>query len=312
MQGVAGKKLVGAPKRREGVRFLAARKLSQRRACALLRVSPSSLRYRSRSPRRQKNGELVERLRKFAYRKMRGGYRSAWQALRREGEEVNHTRIYRLWRLEGLSLRKRGKRKKKTVVPQEKAPLRATHPNHVWTYDFVSDSCLNGRKLRILNVVDEFTRECLSIHVAARIPASKVKSVLERLFGEHGAPEYLRSDNGPEFVEKTRRAWLKEQGTKTAYIEKGKPWQNGYVESFNGRFREEFLNQQVFLSLLDAQVRIACWRREYNEERPHSSLKYRTPQEFKREWQKNPQEGHCGQMVLVFATEQATRQTGQD
>lgn len=243
---------------------------------------------------------------------MRGGYRSAWQALRREGETVNYKRIYRLWRLEGLSLRKRGRRKKKTVVPQEKAPLRATHPGHVWTYDFVSDSCLNGRKLRILNVVDEFTRECLTIYVAARIPASKVKSVLERLFREHGAPEYLRSDNGPEFVEKTLRAWLKEQGTKTAYSEKGKPWQNGYVESFNGRFRDEFLNQQVFLSLLDAQVRIAGWRREYNEERPHSSLQYRTPHEFKQAWHKNPQEGHLGQMVLVFATEQATNQTGQD
>ena len=292
--------------------MLVTRNLSQRRACDLASISRASLHYRRRTPRRQKNGELVERLKKFAYRKMRAGYRSAWQMLRRAGERVNHKRIYRLWKQEGLSLRKRHKRRQKSLPLGEKAPIRATHPGHVWTYDFVSDNCLNGRKLRILNVVDEFTRECLAIHVDSRIPASKVKSVLERLFRERGAPEYLRSDNGPEFVEKTLCKWLKEQGTKTAYIEKGKPWQNGYVESFNGRFREEFLNQQVFLSLLDAQVRIATWRREYNEERPHSSLRYRTPHEFKQEWQKNPQEGHSGQMVLVFAAEQTTNQTGGD
>jgi putative transposase len=292
--------LVGAPKRREGVKFLVERNLSQRQACALLHISPSSLRYRVRSVRRQKNGELVEHLKRFAYKKLRAGYRSAWQHLRRLGESVNHKRVYRLWKQAGLSLRHRTRRRKRTKPETGADPLRATHPGQVWTYDFVTDHCFNGRKLKILNVVDEFTRECLAIQVETRLPSNKVKAVLERLFREHGAPEYLRSDNGPEFVEKALRKWLKEQGTKTVYIDKGCPWQNGYVESFNGRFRDEYLNQQVFVSLPDAQVRIGSWRREYNEERPHSSLKYRTPLEFKRAWAANPQESSTGQLVLLF------------
>ena len=192
---------------------------------------------------------------------MRAGSRSAWQHLRRAGEVVNHKRVHRLWKQEGLSLRKRPRRARK-VAPAAKALLKATHPGHVWTYDFVADACLNGRKLTIRNVQAEFTRECLTRHVDGRLPASKVQSVLERLFGERGVPEHLRSDNGPEFIEKRVRSWLKEQGTQTLYIEKGCPWQNGYVASFNGRFRDEFLNQPVFLSLLDAQVRISRWRRE--------------------------------------------------
>lgn len=280
--------------------MLMGRKLSKRRACELAGLSRYGFSYRSRSPRRQKNEMLVECLKKFAYKKMRAGYRSAWQHLRRQGETVNHKRIYRLWRQAGLSLRHRAKRRKRTKPEGTSAPVQATHPGHVWTYDFVSDHCFNGRKLKILNVVDEFTRECLAIQVETRLPSVKVKAVLARLFREHGAPEHLRSDNGPEFVEKELRKWLKEQGTKTVYIDKGCPWQNGYVESFNGRFRDEFLNQQVFLSLRDAQVRIGSWRREYNEERPHSSLKYRTPHEFKREWAANPQEGSTGQLVLLF------------
>ena len=241
----------------------------------------------------------MERLKTFAYKKMRAGYRSAWQNLRRAGEKVNHKRIYRLWKQEGLSLRKRPKRTRK-VVSEAKSPLKATHPGHVWTYDFVADACLNGRKLKILNVLDEFTRECLTIPVDTRLPASKVHNVLERLFREQGAPEHLRSDNGPEFIEKRLRGWLKTQGTKTLYIEKGCPWQNGYVESFNGRFRDEFLNQQVFLSLLDAQVRIGRWRFEYNEERPHSSLGYRTPEEFKRTWKELCPQERDGQFILAF------------
>ena len=170
---------------------------------------------------------------------MRAGYRSAWQHLRRAGEAVNPKRICRLWKQEGLSLRKRPKCATK-VAPAAKAPLKATHPGHVWTYDFVADACLNGRKLKLLNSVDEFTRECLTIHVDSRLPASQAQSVLERLFRERGAPGHLRSDNGPEFIEKRLRSWLKDQGTQTLYIEKDCPWQNGYVASFNGRFRDEF------------------------------------------------------------------------
>ena len=143
-----------------------------------------------------------------------------------QAEVVNHKRIYRLWKQEGLSLRKRPKRARE-VVAAAKSPLKATHPGHVWTYDFVADACLNGRKLKILHVLDEFTRECLSIQVDSRLPASKVQSVLQRLFRQHGAPEHLRRDNGPEFIETRLRGWLKTQGTKTLYIEKGCPWQNG-------------------------------------------------------------------------------------
>lgn len=276
------------------------RKLSKRRACELTGLSRYGFSYRSRGTRRNANEKLVECLKKFAYKKLRAGYRSAWQYVRRQGETVNHKRIYRLWRQAGLSLRHRCKRRKRVKPEGKSAPVQAMHPGHVWTYDFVSDNCFNGKKLKVLNIVDEFTRECLAIQVETRLPSCKVKATLERLFREHGAPEHLRSDNGPEFVEKALRQWLKEQGTKTVYIDKGCPWQNGYVESFNGRFRDEFLNQQVFLSLRDAQIRIGSWRREYNEERPHSSLKYRTPHEFKREWRANPQEGGTGQLVLLF------------
>jgi len=253
--------------------MLVAKKLSKRRACELAGISRYGFSYLSRGSRRQKNQDLVERLKTFAPKKMRAGYRSAWQNLRRAGEIVNRKRIYRLWKQEGLSLRKRPKRRKQTKPETKAAPLVARHPGHVWTYDFVADACLNGRKLKILHVVDEFTRECLSIHVDSRLPASKVQSVLERLFGEQGAPEHLRSDNGPEFIEKRLRAWLKE------------------------RLRDEFLNQQVFLSLLDAQVRIGRWRWEYNEERPHSSLGYRTPEEFKRTWKELRPTERDGQLI---------------
>jgi putative transposase len=278
------------------VRFLQERKLSQRRACWLVGISSSSLRYRRRPDR---NAALVERLKNFAYRKVRAGYRSALEAVRREGETVNHKRVYRLWKQEGLALRRRSKRRKKSALATV-PPIQASRPGQVWTYDFIADACLNGRKLKILSVVDEFTRECLVLPVESRLPASKVQSVLERLFREHGAPEYLRSDNGPEFVDNALRKWLKQQGTQTVYIEKGCPWQNGFVESFHARFRDEFLNQQVFLSLLDAQVRIGGWRREYNRERPHSSLGYKTPEEFKQRWKEGRPIEPSGQMVLTF------------
>ncbi len=149
--------------------------------------------------------------------------------------------------------------------------MQARYAGHVWTYDFIHDACMNGRKLKLLTVVDEFTREALAIEVAATLPSREVKAVLSRLFQQHGAPQFLRSDNGPEILAKLLRVWLTEQGTRTLYIEPGCPWQNGKEESFTGRFRDECLNTEVFLNLSEAKVRIERWRHQYNTERPHSS-----------------------------------------
>jgi putative transposase len=218
----------------------------------------------------------VERLQLIAKQHPRYGYRRACAVVRRE-VVVNHKRVYRLWKREGLGLKRRVRRRRGTAT----MPLQATYRGHVWTYDFVHDSCMNGRKLKLLTVVDEFTREALAIEVATTLPSRHVKVVLSRLFQQHGAPHFLRSDNGPAFLAKLLRTWLTEQGTRTMYIELGCPWQNGKGESFNGRFRDECLNAEVFLNLAEAKVRIENWRHEYNTERPHSSLGYRTPYEYK-------------------------------
>jgi putative transposase len=186
--------------------------------------------------------------------------------------------VYRLWKQAGLRLKRRSKRRRQG---HGTVPLRALHPGHVWTYDFVHDTCLNGRKLKMLTVVDEFTREALAIEADTTLPARRVLAVLARLFQQHGAPRFLRSDNGPEFLAKVLTTWLAAQGASTVYIEPGSPWQNGFGESFNGKFRDECLNAEVFLGVAEAKVRIEGWRRQYNEERPHSSLGYWTPHEFK-------------------------------
>jgi transposase InsO family protein len=164
-------------------------------------------------------------------------------------------------------------------VPQE-----ATHPNHVWTYDFVFDTTSDGRTLKFLTLVDEFTRECLAIKVERRLAAKAVIEILEQVFAERGMPEYLRSDNGPEFIAKAIQGWLKQRQVKTHYIEPGSPWQNAYGESFNGKFRDECLNMEVFYSLAETTTIVEMWRRSYNQERPHSSLGYQTPAEFAAGW----------------------------
>jgi putative transposase len=164
-------------------------------------------------------------------------------------------------------------------------PCQATRPNHVWTYDFIHDSCSSGRKLKLLTLVDEFTRECLAIAVDTSIRAGRVIEVLQPLLDRRGRPEFLRSDNGPEFVARQLKTWLAEAGTQTHYIEPGSPWQNGFAESFHSRLRDECLNAELFANLAEAQVVIELWRREYNQERPHSSLGYRTPVEFRTAWE---------------------------
>lgn len=245
-----------------------------RQACRIVGLSLSSFYFQ---PRPSRNILLVERLQQIARAHPRYGYRRACAVVRRE-MVVNHKRVYRLWKQEGLALKRRGRRRRSGTST---VPLQAWYPGHIWTYDFLHDACLNGRKLKLLTVVDEFTREALAIEVATVLPARQVKVVLERLFHEHGPPHFLRSDNGPEFLAKLIQTWLREQGTSTLYIEPGCPWQNGKGESFNGRFRDECLNAEVFRNLVEAKVRIEGWRHQYNTERPHSSLGYRTPEEFK-------------------------------
>jgi putative transposase len=279
---------VTLPAQRDAVQFLIAGGLSERRACTLLELQRSTFQYQ---PRPARDGELVEQVRSLAQRHPRYGYRRVWALLRRRGQQVNKKRIHRLWKRSKLQVRK-GQRKRR-VGPASGVPVQATHPGHVWAYDFVYAHCRNGSVLKILTVMDEFTREGLALDVATSIPAHRVIGVLTGLFAQHGAPQYLRSDNGPEFIALAVRNWLTQQHTATLYIDPGCPWQNGYGERFNGTVRDECLNVELFHNVAEARVRLHTYRRQYNEERPHSSLGYRTPVEFKHDWlqrQSQPEE----------------------
>jgi putative transposase len=266
--------MVGAQARREQARFAMHRGVPSRRACALLHIARSTLHYTHRMPIRDQ--ELRERLHVVARKHPRYGYRRVCAVLRGAGMLVNAKRVYRVWRAAGLSLPKRRPRRRiqRTGVQR---PVPAHHPNHVWAYDFVHDTCANGQKIKILTVVDEWTRECLALEVEARITAAQVIRVLNGLFQQYGCPTFLRSDNGPEFVAKAIKPWLARSGVEAVYIDAGKPWQNGTNESFNGKLRDECLNLEWFRHRLEARVIIEQWRRQYNEQRPHSSLSYRTP-----------------------------------
>lgn len=246
--------------------------------------------------------ELVQ----IASRYPRFGYRRARALLARKGIAANHKRVYRLWRQARLQVPKKVRRRRRGLGT---VPCQAEHPNHVWTYDFLYDTTIKGRKFRILSVMDEFTREGLAVEVAASMPASFVIDVLKRLFAVLGKPQFLRSDNGPEFVAKALQAWLKAQGTETIYIEPGKPWQNGYGESFNSKLRDECLNANAFLSVIEASVELEAWRIWYNTGRPHSSLDYQTPAEFKRHRSKCSQmqsENACALPLAVAVRRRAT------
>ena len=262
------------------MRFLVERGVSQRRACALVAANRATVQYQ---PRAGTDDGLAQRLAALAARHPRYGYRRVWALLRREGWVVNRKRVHRLWRTAKLQVPKPHRRRRRMGVSAA-APPQATHPGHVWTYDFVHDACLSGAKLKLLPVVDEFTRECLAIEVASTQPTARVIGVLERLFAAHGAPAYLRSDNGSEFVAQAIQNWLTLHHAATLYIDPGCPWQNGFGESFNGSLRDECLNMQAFASVAEARIQIERFRRSYNEERPHSRLGYRTPAEFKADW----------------------------
>jgi putative transposase len=234
------------------------------------------LRYRSRKA--AKDAAAIERMRELSAQYPRYGYRRIRIFLGRDGHRMSVGRAYRLWRSAGLQLPRKRPRKRVAVArPRPQAPC---GPNQVWSYDFVFDRCANGQQLKCLTVTDEFTKEGLAIDVDGRIRSPRVIDVLARLVSARGAPAFLRSDNGPEFVSKALLSWIVAQGIGTALIEPGKPWQNGVTESFNGKFRDECLSLEWFRSRAEAKVIIETWRRHYNEVRPHSSLGYLTPNEF--------------------------------
>lgn len=272
------------PARREAVRCLVARGVSQRRACWRVGLGRSTYQYHARPARAARDTTTLERMRQLAAHHPRYGYRRIWALLRQAGAAVNRKRIYRLWHQAQLQVARPARRQRRPAAAPAEPPTQASAPGQVWTYDFVQDACLNGSKLRLLTVVDEFTRECLAIHVATSLPAVRVIRVLAGLVAAQGAPAFLRSDNGPEFVALVLRAWLASQHTTTLYIDPGCPWQNGREERFNGTLRDECLNRQAFLSVAEAQAVVEAYRREYNEVRPHSRLGYRSPAAFKRDW----------------------------
>jgi putative transposase len=244
----------------------------------LVGVGVATLYYKAR---RREDLELVRQIREIAKTYKRYGYRRAWALVKRK-KKVNLKKVYRLWKKEGLSLRRKQGRRRLRKGGQ--VPLRALYPNHVWTYDFMQDSTADGRKLKILTVIDEFTREALAIRIDRRMPALPVLKILSELIAAHGAPRFLRSDNGPEFIARIVQGWVRGRGVQTHYIDPGSPWQNAFGESFNDKVRHECLNMEVFYSLEEAQIVVEEWRRHYNEERPHSSLGYQTPSEFKAAW----------------------------
>jgi len=228
----------------------------------------------------------------------RYGYRRIQVFLARQGHPMSADRMHRLWKAAALQVPR--KRRRRRVATGRPRPLPPTAANHVWAYDFVFDTCANGRVLKCLTVVDEWTRECLAIDVAGSIRSGRVIEVLSRLVSVHGAPRYLRSDNGPEFVSRAILRWLLTAGIETACIDPGKPWQNGLDESFNGKFRDECLTLEWFRTRPEAMAVIESWRRHYNDVRPHSSLGQLTPAEFKESMQRRNEESQAVTQGAIF------------
>jgi len=221
---------------------------------------------------------LRTRIVELATRYGRYGYRRITALLKQENWKVNHKRVERIWRKEGLKVPQRQpKRGRLWLNDGSCVRLRPEHKDHVWSYDFMVDRMANGRPFRILTILDEYTRECLAILVDRHINSQNVIDKLFDLFIFRATPDYIRSDNGPEFTAKAIRSWLNRMGVKTLFIEPGSPWENGYIESFNGKLRDELLNREVFTTLMEAKVLIENWRQEYNTVRPHSALRYRPP-----------------------------------
>ena len=269
--------MVSAQVRREQARFAIERGLSQRRACALMQVGRSCMGYKAKMP--VKNAPVIAAMRALSAQYPRFGSRRIRVMLARKGIVLGKDRCASLWAKAGLQVP--GKRRRRRIAGSRPRPHAPAARNSVWCYDFVFDACANGQQLKCLTLVDEYTRECLAIDVAGSIRSRRVIDVLSRLISVHGAPRYIRSDNGPEFVSTALMKWALEQQIETAFIDPGKPWQNGTNESFNGKFRDECLAMEWFRNRIEARIVIEDWRIHYNEVRPHSSLQYATPAEFR-------------------------------
>ena len=250
--------------------------VSERRACAVLGQARKTQRRTSLTT--DEEARLVARITELATQYGRYGYRRITAMLKQEGWQVNHKRVERIWRREELKVpQKQPKRGRLWLSDSSCIRLRPEHKDHVWSYDFVLARTADGRAFRILAVLDEYTRECLAMLVKRRITSHDVIDQLYQLFLLRGIPRYLRSDNGPEFTGKAIRKWLESVGVQTLFIEPGSPWENGYIESFIGKLRDELLNREIFTTLTEARILIERWRQEYNEVRPHSALGYRPP-----------------------------------
>jgi putative transposase len=256
-------------------------KVSERRACRVLGQPRTTQRYHRRRPADER--KLLTEMRRIAHRQPRYGSPRVHRTLKGIGWHVNHKRIERIWREEHMQVPRKQHRRRRLPRGGSKNSCvrrRAEYKDHVWSYDFVADRIEDGRKIRLLVVIDEFTRECLTIEVARSFTARQVVEVLRFLFAVRGVPKFIRSDNGPEFVAKELCKWLDQADVTTLFIAPGSPWENGYVESFNGKLRDELLNGELFLSLAEARWVVDRWRLDYNHHRPHSSLKYQTPAAF--------------------------------
>ena len=251
--------------------------VSERRACKTLGQPRSTQRYKARRP--DLDRILLEDMNDIVKINPRYGCARVHQELLKRGWRVNLKRVHRLWKQEHFHVPR--KQHKKGRLPGTSANScdrrRAEHVNHVWSYDFVSDRTEDGRQLRLLTVIDEYTRECLAIGVGRHFTSEDVKIALLELFCERGCPDSIRSDNGSEFIAKPLRKWLRLAPIETLYVQKGSPWENGYIESFNGKLRDELLNGELFINLLEARYMVEAWRIDYNEDRPHSSLGWQTP-----------------------------------
>ncbi len=244
--------------------------------------SRSSQRY-AEGRKANRDRALVERMVGLSRENPRYGYRRVWALLRREGWTVNKKRVYRLWRQEGLKVPDKQRKRRRLLLGESEngcTRRRSEHKNHVWSYDFVMDLTEDGRRLKMMPIVDEYTRECLSIEVERSITAEDVVATLASLFRSRGEPAFIRSDNGPEFIAKAVKRWLEASEVKTLYIEPGSPWENAYSETFISRFSDELLKREVFADLLEAKVLVEDYRGHYNHHRPHSALGYQTPAEF--------------------------------
>ena len=268
-----------SPQAKRGVvqHLMAERDYSERSACQLVGISRSSARYTPK-PKPEEDA-FKQQVRQLAHQHPNYGYRRITAILRREGSNINYKRVQRVWQREGLQLPRRKPRKRRRD-PKGEVVHKAQYRNHVWSYDFLEEHTVRGKRIRILAVMDEFTRECLALLVDRSITSDKVIDLLDWLFQIYGTPQHLRSDNGPELVANNVQEWLARQGCQTLYITPGSPWENAYIESFIGKFRKECVDRYLFYTLEETRSIIETWREEYNHFRPHSALDYLSPTAF--------------------------------